>query len=349
MHKLRIVYFGAPDFSAWFLEKMIEDTTLPVEVVAVVTQPDKKVGRKQIVTPTPVKIVAEKYRIPIYYDHGVGVGLDRPDNRTGQDLSLAESKVKGRKSIIENIDLALVYAYGKILPESILNLPKYGFWNIHPSLLPKYRGTSPMAHALLMGEATTGVTLMKMTEKWDQGPIMAQEEMNINPDDRRPDLERKLTDLGFELFKKIIASCRDNPRVVPTCEIVPTREQNHHAATYTKLLHKNDGFVPFETVRKLVKGDEIIPAYFPNILTEYWVKYALPLPHPSPAIFYNLFRALYPWPGIWTYVSIKGEQKRLKITDASFRNNRFSILKVQLEGKNEVDFETFERSFPLFS
>lgn len=320
MHKLRIVYFGAPDFSARFLEKIIADTTLPVEVVAVVTQPDKKVGRKQIVTPTPVKIVAGKYTIPVFHDSDI--------RHLTSDISL---------------DLALVYAYGKILPESILNLPKYGFWNIHPSLLPKYRGTSPMAHALLMGETTTGVTIMKMTEKWDQGPIITQEEMNINPHDRRPDLERKLTDLGFELFKKIIVSYKDNPRVVPT------REQNHYAATYTKLLHKNDGFVPFETVRKLVKGDEIIPAYFPNILTEYWVTYALPLPHPSPAIFYNLFRALCPWPGIWTYVSIKGEQKRLKITDVSFRNNRFSILKVQLEGKNEVDFETFERSFPLFS
>lgn len=320
MNKLRIVYFGAPDFSARFLEKMREDTTLPVEVVAVVTQPDKKVGRKQIVTPTPVKIVADKYTIPVFHD---------------SDIQHLTSDISP--------DLALLYAYGQIIPKSLLELPKYGFWNIHPSLLPKYRGTSPMAHAILMGETTTGVTLMKMTEKWDQGPIIAQEEMNINPDDRRPDLERKLTDLGFELFKKIIASCGDNPRVVLT------REQNHHAATYTKLLHKNDGFVPFETVRKLVKGDEIIPAYFPNILTEYWVTYALPLPHPSPAIFYNLFRALYPWPGIWTYTSIKGEQKRLKITDVSFRNNHFSILKVQLEGKNEVDFETFERSFPLFS
>ena len=187
MNKLTISYFGSSDFSADFLEKLVSDISLKqnVEIKFVVTQPDRPVGRKQILTPTPVKSVAKKYDLEV-------VEID--------NLKL----IKNFKLKISNLDFCLLYAYGSIIPEELLVLPKYGFWCLHPSLLPKYRGTSPMATALINGDKKTGMTIIKMDSQIDHGPIIAQESLTIEKDYKRPDLEEKLTDLGFEMFKKII-------------------------------------------------------------------------------------------------------------------------------------------------
>src|SRR3989344_7067443 len=138
--KLRLAFFGAHEFSARLLEKIIADKTLPVEVVMVVTQADKPVGRKQQIEESPVKQIAKKFNIPVF-----------------DDLNQLRITDSGQ---FANIDLALVYAYGKIIPASLLILPRLGFWNLHPSLLPYYRGPSPTAYPLLLGDKITGVTLM---------------------------------------------------------------------------------------------------------------------------------------------------------------------------------------------
>lgn len=279
MKKLTIAYFGTPYFSAILLDKIVTDKTLPFQVMYVVTQPDKPVGKKQIVTPSPVKEVAEKYKIPI-------------------------SEFKPAL----DVDLCLVYAYGVILPKELLTVPKYGFFCIHPSLLPKYRGASPIAYPLMSGDTKTGVTIFQMDEKIDHGPIVVQKEMNIAPDDRRPQLEKKLTSLAFDLLKTI-----DFKKLHPL-------EQDHSKATYTHFLKKDDGYIPFGhfTRSDLVKS------------------------------IYNRFRGLYPWPGIWTLITIKDQEKRLKITDLEYTNSRLIIKKVQLEGKNEVDFKIFNKAYRVF-
>ncbi|MFN4212774.1 MAG: methionyl-tRNA formyltransferase, partial [Microgenomates group bacterium] len=151
--KLKIAYFGSPSFSAYFLEKLLTDKTLPIEVKLVITQEDKPVGRKQILTPSPVKQIATKYQISnIKY----------------------QKEIENWKLEIGKLDLALVLAFGKIIPKELLHQPKYGFWNIHYSLLPKYRGPSPTAYALIAGEKKTGVTIFQMDEEIDHGPIIAQ-------------------------------------------------------------------------------------------------------------------------------------------------------------------------------
>jgi len=305
MKKLTLVYFGSPDFSADFLEKILLDKSFPVEVKLVVTQPDSPVGRKQILTPTPVRKVAEKYK-----------------------------SIISEKSRIEltNIDLALVYAYGKLIPKELLNIPKYGFWCIHPSLLPKYRGTSPMATALINGDKKTGVSIFKMDEEIDHGPIIAQENLTIDQDDKRPDLERKLTNLAFEMFRKILSdkdigfsnfSFLEKARIESRLT-----KQNHNLATYTKKLTKQDGFISFENLKLKIEN--------------------------SSEDLYNLFRGLYPWPGLWTMIkpiqpTRLDEAKRLKITDMELVNGKLIIKKVQLEGKKEVDFETFNKAYKLYS
>ena len=187
MKKFKIAYFGSSDFSADFLEKLLIDKSINrlVNVKFVVTQPDRPVGRKQISTPTPVKTIAKKYDLEVLEI---------------ENLKLNENcKLK-----IENLDICLVYAYANIIPKELLIFPKYGFWCLHPSLLPKYRGTSPMATTLINGDKKTGMTIIKMDEQIDHGPIIAQENLMIEEDDKRPDLEKKLTDLGFQLFVQSI-------------------------------------------------------------------------------------------------------------------------------------------------
>lgn len=314
MNKLKIAYFGSPDFAAYFLEKLITDTSTNqlIEVKVVVTQLDQKVGRKQILTSTPVKIIALKHGLEIFEI---------------KNLKLIENlKLK-----IKNFDLCLVYAFGDLIPKELLDLPKYGFWNIHPSLLPKYRGPSPIATALINGDKITGVTLIKMDEEIDHGPIIAQESLTIKNNDKRPDLEKKLTDLGFKMFNSVILNLVQDLKTRSRNKFGMTlKPQKHSLATYTKKLSKQDGFIEFEKLKKILQP------------TTYNLQ---PI--------YNLFRGLYPWPGIWTLVKPiqprqLDEAKRLKITDLGFANGKSIIKKVQLEGKKEVDFETFNKSYKVF-
>lgn len=314
MKKIRIAFFGSPDFSARFLEKLIKNTSMNqyIEVKLVVTQPDRPVGRKQILTPTAVKETADK--------------LKKSENVFFETIAWGPDKrgeaVEKNDVELGNIDLALVYAFSAKIPQQLLDLPKYGFWCIHPSLLPKYRGTSPMATALINGDKETGVTIIKMDEKIDHGPIIAQESLTIENTDYRPDLEKNLTDLAFELFKNTI-----DKLLIANYELETTK-QNHKEATYTKKLTKQDGFIPFENLK--IKNLELNKNLKLKI--------------------YNLYRGLYSWPGIWT---ILPNGKRLKITEmfldtSHATHSTLRIKKVQLEGKKETNFETFNKAYKIF-
>ena len=166
MQKLKVVYFGTPDFSTELLKKLVEDKNIPIEIIGVVTQQDKKVGRKQILTPSPVKIVAGEFGLPL-----------NPDLKTA--------------------DLALLFAFGEVLPAEILSKPKFGFWNVHPSLLPLYRGASPVATPLLNGDVETGATIIKMDSELDHGPIISQQKTYIFPLQRRDQLTERLVNLSY--------------------------------------------------------------------------------------------------------------------------------------------------------
>jgi len=349
MKKLTLAYFGSPDFSAFFLEKILTDSDLKkvVDVKLVVTQPDRLVGRKQILTETPVKKVTKKYQIS-----NIKYQID----------------IRNLKLEIRNFDLALIYAFSHIIPKDLLNAPKLGFWNIHPSLLPKYRGPSPIAYPLIFGEKETGVTIIKMDEKIDHGPIIAQEKLKIEDTDRRPDLEKKLTDLGFLMFKELITkniikkSTDACLKRLGRCVVSPNGDehahgsekhgikllltpQNHSQATYTRLLKREDGFIPLSTLKKALKNEPLNFDQAPAILKEIR-NWKLKIRNSS-EIIYNYFRGLYPWPGIWTLIP---NGKRLKIIDMNFEvtSYKLQVTRVQLEGKKEVDFETFNNAYQVF-
>ena len=195
---------GTPEFGAIILEKLCLTNLKPVLVI---TAPDKPVGRKQILTPSAVKIVAQRHNIKV-----------------GHRMS---NFLKIRPNLI------IVAAYGQILPKKILKIPKYGCLNVHPSLLPKYRGASPIQYAILNGDKKTGVTIMLMDEKMDHGPILNQQKRKINSKITYEELLKELANLGAKLLIGTI------PKWIQG-KIKP-KPQDHSKATYTKILKKEDG------------------------------------------------------------------------------------------------------------
>lgn len=180
MDKLKIVYMGTPEFSVEPLKKLNEI----YDVVLVVTQPDKKVGRKQEIKYSPVKEYALNNNIEVF-----------------QPVKIREEY---QKILDKKPDIIITCAYGQIIPKILLDYPKYGCINIHASLLPKYRGGAPIHHAIINGEKYTGITIMYMDTKMDSGDILCQEKIEIKDDDNVGTMFNKLSILGSKMIVKYL-------------------------------------------------------------------------------------------------------------------------------------------------
>ncbi|MDE6491625.1 MAG: methionyl-tRNA formyltransferase [Lactobacillus sp.] len=183
-----IIFMGTPDFSVPVLKGLVEKG---YEVKAVVTQPDKKVGRKQKITKTPAKIAAEELDIPVY-----------------QPVKLSGSSELD-ELIAMNADFIVTAAYGQFLPTKFLNSAKIAAVNVHGSLLPKYRGGAPIQYSLINGDKKTGITIMEMVKKMDAGDIYAQKAIKIEPDDTAGSLFEKLSYLGRDLLLETLPKISD--------------------------------------------------------------------------------------------------------------------------------------------
>ena len=206
---MRIVFMGTPEFAVPCLQKLID---LGHEVTGVFTQPDKPQGRKMILTPPPVKQLALENGLTVYQPVKM---------RDGTALEMIKEA---------NPDLAIVVAYGKILPKEILDYPKYGCINIHASLLPKLRGAAPIQWSVINGCKTTGVTSMQMDEGLDTGDMLIKGEIAIGENDTAGEMHDKLSVLGAEILEKTIDSLLKN-------ELKPEK-QNHDEFTYAPMLSK---------------------------------------------------------------------------------------------------------------
>lgn len=175
---LRIVYFGTPQFAVPALQALIHSRH---EVVALFSQPDRPKGRGQHLQPTPTKLVAEAAGVPVW-----------------QPTRLKDPSLHDALRALAP-DLGVVAAYGRILPDPLLTLPRLGMINIHASLLPKYRGAAPVHRAVIDGEAETGVTIMRVVSELDAGPMLAVERRAIGPDERTPEVEQALAEIGARL------------------------------------------------------------------------------------------------------------------------------------------------------
>ena len=299
------IFIGTPDFAAIILEKLCQ---IEYQPILVITEPDKPVGRKQILTPPPVKTIAQKYNLPV----------------------LQTDKIENCKLKIENLNpsLIIVAAYGQILPKEILEIPKYGCLNVHPSLLPSYRGPSPIQTAILNGDEFTGVTLILMTEKMDAGAILTSQKLKIKkapPGSRQRrqqnylELSDELAYLGADLlFETIPKWLKGEIKPVP---------QDETRTTYTKIIKKEDGLIDFKKTAQEIERQ---------------------------------VRAFYPWPSAYTKIPDKNKgNKILKILEAEVlgtgQNKKIGLFfqkekepavacskdililkKVQLEGKKSV-------------
>ena len=179
MRNERIVFFGTPAFAVGILKMLLDEKYI---VVAAVSQPDRPVGRKHKIEKTPVKVLCEEYGIPC-------MQMDHLKDEVDQVLAYEP-------------DVIVTCAYGQIVPSSILDYPRLGCINIHPSLLPKYRGGAPMHFAILNGDAVTGVSLMEMTAKMDAGKVYAQVELPIGKDETEAELEPRLLEASIGLLRE---------------------------------------------------------------------------------------------------------------------------------------------------
>ena len=286
------VFFGTDKHAGTILDELKSAELIPALIV---TAPDRPKGRGLQMTPPPVKLWAQKNNIPTLQP-------EKLDATFASQLS----KVNGQ--------LFVVARYGKILPKDILNIPKHGTINVHPSLLPLFRGPSPAQSQILAGVPETGVTIILLDEKVDHGPILAQEVIAMpTPLPRTHELEDLLAHLGGKLLAETIPQWL----AAPSSGGIAPQEQDHAHATFTNMLKKEDGLVDIE--------------------------------NEDPEILYRKFLAYTPWPGIYFLRSdldaVKGPTlKRVKITDAEFKDDTFVIKKVIPEGKKEMTYSDFTKN-----
>ena len=214
---MRVLFLGTPEFAVPPLEKLVQEHW---PVVAVYTRPDKPGGRGRSLVMSPVKMAALGSDLPVV----------QPESLKGE---AAVKQLAGFKP-----DVLVVAAYGQILPQAVLDIPQYGCLNIHPSLLPRYRGASPVAASILAGEETTGVTFMLMDRGLDTGPILVQEKMAISPQDTTGSLSARLSDMAAQMLPGVL------DRWVRG-EITP-RPQNEAGATYSAALKKEAGEIDWQ-------------------------------------------------------------------------------------------------------
>ena len=226
---MKLVFMGTPDFAVPCLEELIKAGH---EIVGVFTQPDKPVGRKRVMTPPPVKVCAEKNGITVY----------QPDSvRTEECLSLMKEL---------NPDCVVVVAYGKIIPSDMLKLPKFGFVNVHGSLLPKYRGAAPIQWSIIDGETKTGVTTMQMDDGIDTGDMLEVSETEIGENETAGELFDRLAEMGGKLIVSTLSKLEKG-------ELTPI-PQDHEKSNYAKIISKEMALIDFnmsaENVFNLIRG-----------------------------------------------------------------------------------------------
>jgi methionyl-tRNA formyltransferase len=284
---MNMLFFGTSELSVTVLEELEKAGFVPG---AIICAEDKPVGRKMIITPPPAKVWAEARNIPVF-----------------QPLTLKEEKESGItekiKALVPDCDLFIVASYGKIIPQAILDIPKHGTLNVHPSLLPRLRGPSPIQSAILT-EQETGVSIMLLDALMDHGPLLAQEK-TVVPEwpPYAPELENILAHQGGKMLAEII------PQWI--AGEIKAVEQDHSKATVCKKIQKSEGLVdlletdPYEIFRKV--------------------------------------RAFSSWPGTFFFTEYNNTRIRVLITQANFEDNTLSITHVKPEGKKEMLYADFLR------
>ncbi len=302
--KISYVFFGSSRFSVIALDEMERAGLLP-EII--VTTPDKPQGRKMIMTPNPVKEWALARKISVY-------------DTAKLDAEFVGALNKGIANTLSQAPLFVVASYGKIIPQTVLDIPKYGTLNIHPSLLPKYRGASPLQSAMLDDTKDTGVSIMVIDVEMDHGPIIVQENVHIDEWPTYEEFEERMAKTGAKLLVKVL------PEWV-SGKILAT-SQNHIDATFTKKIKKEDGLIDYSVIKSLATA---------SLADQY--------------LAYRKIQAFHEWPQAYFQLDHNSKIIRVKITEAQWSKAtedgqvRLKIEKVIPEGSKEISFSDFLRGY----
>jgi len=305
---MTIIFFGSTSDSVIVLSKLFASH---IPISAVVTKTPAPVGRKQIITPTPVEVWARDHNIPV---------LSFPNDKNKPWLYTHEEDVVNALSTFKP-DLLISACYGQKIPDSTITNAKYGGVNIHPSLLPRWRGADPVPWAILSGDHQTGVTIVRLSAKFDQGMILAQEKIPMTAKDVTDPLRTKLFTMGADLLIKTLSD-------ILSGKIKGTLRQSQ-GIPYAGRLTRDDGFEPWEKIQNaFTDADEA-------------------------ARIDRKFRAFTPWPGVWTLINptnptnlqIRQIKKRMKILEMHVENGKLILDVVQLEGKKPVSWEQFQKTY----
>ncbi|MDA0988112.1 MAG: methionyl-tRNA formyltransferase [Chloroflexi bacterium] len=306
---MRVIYMGTPAFVIPPLEQLVESG---YQVVGVYTQPDRPTGRGRNVAPSPIKAYAEEHGLRVFQPTSLR------DENTYKELAALEP------------DIMVIAAYGRILPSEVVNLPPLGCVNIHPSLLPRYRGPSPVAFTLLEGDETAGVTLMLLNEGMDSGPILAQEEHALLPQDTVETLTDRLFREGARLLVK-------NLPLYARGDLAP-RPQEEALATYARKLTKEDGAIRWELSAESLWREVRAYSPWPGSYTHWQGKLlkvldAVPLPGGAGSP-----------PGKVVLLETDAAATVGVVTEDGI----LGLKRVQLEGKRDVDARDFLQGYEGF-
>jgi len=304
-NSLRVVFFGTPEFAVPTLEALLKS---PYEVVAVVTQPDRPRGRGHKTTPSPVQTAAVAAGRPVLQPNSV------KDDAFLYELSRLTP------------DLGVVAAYGQILTNAALAIPRLGMINVHASILPAYRGAAPVHRAIINGEAETGVTIMRVVKALDAGPMLAVERLPIGLEETSEDVERDLAAMGARLLVSTVPSLAAGTAI--------ERPQDNAAATYAPRLSKDDGLIdwnwPAERIHNLIRGLHPWP-HAVTFLGAYRLILHRSRPAPGPV-----------WNKPGAIVEAGGDRLLVATGDGGL-----DILEIQLEGKRPLPVREFLMGHPV--
>ncbi len=337
---MKIIFFATPEYTLPILnslEKAFKIKNNQSPIIAIVTQSPKPAGRKKMLSYSPIDTWAYKRKLPVFYQ--------------AQDI------------IGENIkaDLGILAAFGQIIPKSVIEYFPQGILNIHPSLLPKYRGASPIQAAILTGETKTGVSIIKLDEKVDHGPIISQFQEEISATDTTASLRKRLFQKSKEVLITLIPAYLKGK--------ITARKQEHKLASFTKRIKKKDGFIPPKYLETSLLGKTINKQWTIEFIKDY-------SPIPNAQCLESFIRAMNPWPISWTKIVQKahaeqdpcltGRQAALREKLKVQNTKKLKILKahiektlvprtpclvpdiVQLEGKGPVSWKQFKQGYPEF-
>jgi len=299
------LFFGSTSDSVIVLDALYHGRipSYRIRLIGVTTQPPSPVGRKHTVTPTPVESWARAHEIPVY---SFPPAREKPWQYSDENSVAASLGSLGAQ-------LLVCASYGQKIPISVIGNARFGGLNVHPSLLPRWRGADPVPWAILSGDRQTGVSVVTLSAKFDEGRIIAQKKVPIKNTDRSDPLRTKLFRLGSALLVRSLPGFLDGRQ--------RGKKQSVLVGAYARRLTRQDGYEPWDTLQRTT-GENALRIE-------------------------RKIRALAPWPGVWTVVSFASGPKRLKILDASLSNDALRINTVQMEGKNPIPFAQFQNAYQL--